>query len=96
MKIKASTIARIVALLFALTNQCLALWGQDVLPFADNEVYQLITLALTITLAAINAWENNDITPFARTAGRVLDALKDGKITEDEVENLLKESDSIE
>ena len=96
MKIKVSTIARIGALLFALANQCLALFGQDLLPFTDNAVYQIITVVTTVVVAVISAWKNNDITPVARTAGRVLDALKDGKITEEEVDNLLKESDSIE
>lgn len=96
MKIKVSTIARIGALLVALANQCLALFGRDLLPFTDNAVYQIITFALVIVIAAYNAWKNNDITTVARTAGRVLDALKDGKITEEEVENLLKESDSLE
>lgn len=96
MKIKVSTIARIGALLVALANQCLALFGRDILPFTDNAIYQIITVVLTITIAAVNAWKNNDITPMARIAGRVFDALKDGKITEEEVKNLLKESDSIE
>ena len=96
MKIKVSTIARIGALLVALANQCLALFGQDLLPFTDNVVYQIITVVLTVVMALISAWKNNDITTLARTAGRVFDALKDGKITEEEVENLLKESDSVE
>ena len=96
MKIKVSTIARIGALLVALANQCLALFGQDLLPFTDNVAYQIITVVLTVVMALISAWKNNDITTLARTAGRVFDALKDGKITEDEVENLLKESDYIE
>lgn len=96
MKIKVSTIARIGALLVALANQCLALFGQDLLPFTDNATYQIITIVATIAIAIYSAWKNNDITPVARTAGKVLDALKDGKITEDEVDNLLKESDSIE
>lgn len=94
MKVKVSTIARIGALLVALANQCLALFGRDVLPFTDNAVYQFITVVVTVLVAIISAWKNNDITSFARTSGKVLDALKDGKITKEEVENLLKESDS--
>lgn len=96
MKIKVSVIARIGALLVALANQCLALFGNGVLPFTENMAYQIISLAATIVLAAINAWKNNDITKVARLSGRVFDALSDGKITEDEVENMLKESDFIE
>lgn len=96
MKIKVSVIARIGALLVALANQCLALFGGGVLPFTENMVYQIITLAATIILAAINAWKNNDITKVARLSGKVFDALSDGKITEEEVENMLKESDFVE
>ena len=96
MKIKVSTIVRIGALLIALANQCLALFGQDILPFTDNAVYQIITVVATVIVAIISAWKNNDITRLARTSGKVFDALKDGKITEEEVENLLKESDSVE
>lgn len=96
MKIKVSTIARIGALLVALANQCLALFGRDILPFTENAIYQIITVVITVVVAIISAWKNNDITSLARTSGKVLNALKDGKITEEEVENLLKESDSRE
>lgn len=96
MKIKVSTIARIGALLVALANQCLALFGNGVLPFTENMAYQIISLAATIVISVISAWKNNDITKVARLAGKVFDALRDGKITENEVENMLKESDFIE
>lgn len=96
MKIKISTIARIGALLVALANQCLAIFGQGALPFTENMAYQVISLVATIVVAIIAAWKNNDITKLARTAGGVFDALKDGKITETEIENILKESDSVE
>lgn len=96
MKIKVSTIARIGALIVALANQCLALLGRDVLPFTDNAAYQIITIIATVVIAIINAWKNNDITRVARTSGKIFNALKDGKITEEEVDNLLKESDTVE
>lgn len=96
MKIKVSTIARIGALLVALANQCLAIWGRGELPFTENMTYQVITLAATVILAVINAWKNNDITKVALLAGKVFDSLKDGKITEEEIETVLKERDSLE
>ena len=96
MKIKVSTIARIGALLVALANQCIAIWGQGALPFTENMTYQVISLVATVVLAVINAWKNNDITKVAILAGKVFDSLKDGKITEEEIENMLKERDSVE
>ena len=96
MKIKVSTIARIGALLVALANQGLAIFGRGELPFTENMTYQVITLVATIVLAVITAWKNNDITKVARLAGEVFDSLKDGKITEEEIETMLKERDSVE
>ena len=87
--IKPSAIARMAALLVALVNQCLVIFGQDVLPFTENMAYQVVSLAAVIVIAAINAWYNNDVTRVARLCGRVFDALSDGKITEAEIEQIL-------
>lgn len=95
-KIKISTIIRIVALLAVLINQVLAIFGKN-LPFNDNLVYQIVSAVLTVAVSAWTAWKNNDFTKLARAAGAVLDALKDGKITTDEVENIVNSfSDSTE
>lgn len=88
-KIKPSTIARIASLIVALINQSLAIIGRGVLPFTENNVYQIVSLIVTIVIVAINAWYNNDITKLAILSGQVFDALSDGKITETEVENIL-------
>ena len=89
MKIKISTIARIGALLVALVNQCLAIFGKDVLPFTEGMAYQVISLGATVVIAGVNAWYDNNISKIALICGRLFDALSDGKITEDEIENLL-------
>ena len=96
LKIKATTIARIVALIVVLANQCLALFGQEVLPFTGEVAYQVATFVLTVVVVCINAWYNNDVTPLARLAGKLFDAMKDGKITTDEVEHLIEDSDKTE
>lgn len=90
-KIKISTIARIAALSVALVNNCLALFGRGSLPFTDNMAYQVVSIVLTIVVAAINCWYNNDITQLALLTGKVFTALKDGKVSEDEVKSILHE-----
>lgn len=89
MNVRPSTIARIGALLVALINQCLITFGQGVLPFTENMVYQVISLVAVVIIAAINAWYNNDISRLALLCGEVFKALSDGKITEDEIEKIL-------
>jgi len=96
MKIKTSTIARIGALIVALINQCLILFGQNSLPFTENATYQAVSLAVTIIIAIINAWENNDITRIAILSGKVFDALDDGKLTEEEIEKVLADAENAE
>ncbi len=96
MNIKPSTIARIVALAVALANQCLAMFGQDILPFTENMAYQVVSLVTVVITAAINAWYNNDISKIALLCGGVFDALSDGKITEGEIENMLANAEDPE
>lgn len=91
LKIKKATIARICALVVALINQALVLFGHGVLPITENMAYQIASYAITVFVVLINAWYNNDITKFAILAGGVFDALKDGKITEIEVKKIIAE-----
>lgn len=87
--VKPATIARIVFLFVALVNQFLAIFGQGILPFTENMAYQIVSLLIVVITATINAWYNNDITKIALLCGSVYDALSDGKVTEEEIENIL-------
>lgn len=96
LKIKASTIARICALIVALINQCLALFGKSALPFTENATYQVITLIATAIIACINCWYNQDVTKIALLSGKLFDALKDGKISEQELEAIVQTAEKEE
>lgn len=77
MKIKADTIARTVVLVIALINQVLAMFGKDVLPFADETIYELVTLLFTIGASAWAWWKNNSVTQKALEADEYLKKLKE-------------------
>jgi SPP1 family holin len=96
MNVKPATIARIGALLVALANQCLVMFGQDILPLTENMAYQVVSFVVVVVIAAINAWYNNDISKVALLCGGVFDALSDGKITEEEIEKILAEAEDPE
>ena len=76
MKIKADTIARTIVLILALVNQVLAMCGKNVLPFADETIYELVTLLFTIGASAWAWWKNNSITKNAIEADEYLTQLK--------------------
>lgn len=48
-----------------------------------------VSLIATFILAAWNAWKNNDFTSAAKVGTEVMHAIKDGKITEEEVKGIL-------
>lgn len=73
---KADTIARTVILAVALINQVLAILGKNKLPFADEDIYQVVTLLFTIVSSAWAWWKNNSITKNAVKADEYLAGLK--------------------
>ncbi|MBO5364676.1 MAG: phage holin [Clostridia bacterium] len=67
-KVTKETIARTIALVLALINQILAVAGKDALPFAEDQVYQLISLSLTLVASGLAWWKNNSFTRPALAA----------------------------
>lgn len=96
MKIKISTIARIGALVVALANQCLAVFGKGALPFTENMAYQVISLVCVVITAAITCWYNQDISTIALLCSKVFEAFEDGTITEEEVEKIISDVETAE
>lgn len=78
MKVKADTIARTIVLFLALINQCLAVAGKEVLPFTNDEVYQVVSLIATFITSAVAWWKNNSFTKAAMEADTYKERLKWG------------------
>ncbi len=77
MKIKGETIGRTIALAIALINQILAIFGKEALPFAENDIYQLLTLIATIVTSSMAWWKNNSFTKPAIEADVYLESLRE-------------------
>lgn len=81
------TIIRSTTLVLAMANQVIAIIGAST--FANSVWYQIASVIVTVISSLVSAWENNDWTYFAKLGTGVLDALEDGKITVEEVQELL-------
>lgn len=57
--------------------------------FGASVPLEMIAMACTFVLAAWCAWKNNDFTWAAKVGTKVTHALKDGKVTEDEIKSIL-------
>lgn len=71
-KIETGTIVRTVVLAFALANQVLALSGYNPLPFAEEEVGEAVSMAITVGAALWTWWKNNSFTQDAISADEQL------------------------
>lgn len=77
MKANAETIARTVVLFLALVNQFLVMTGKNPIPYADSEIYEVISYLFMGTAAIISWWKNNSFTPEAIEADKVMKELKE-------------------
>ncbi len=72
MKITAGTIARTLWLFIALLNQVLIIAGKEILPFAEEEVYEVVSFMFTASASIVAWWRNNSFTSRAIMADEML------------------------
>lgn len=76
--VKTDTIIRTVLLVLALINQALTITGHAVLPVSDEQVAELLSLAMTVGASLWAWWKNNSFTQAALEGDAVKDAIKRG------------------
>lgn len=76
--VKTDTIIRTVLLVLALINQALTITGRAVLPVSDEQVAELLSLAMTVGASLWAWWKNNSFTQAALEGDAVKDAIKRG------------------
>ena len=76
MKVKTETIIRTIILILALANQVLAIYGKEKIPITEDEVYQLVTLIVTVVTSLWAWWKNNSFTQPAIKADAYMEMLR--------------------
>lgn len=75
--VKATTIIRTAILIFSLANQLLAIFGKEVLPFTEDQLYQAVSACMTVLSSLVAWWKNNSFTEHAILADAYLQKLKE-------------------
>lgn len=75
-QVKTDTIVRTIVLIIALANQILAIIGKEAFPITEDQVYQVVTLIVTIGASVWAWWKNNSFTKAAIEGDKVKDRLK--------------------
>ena len=82
MNVSAGTVARTVCLILALINQILVIFGKGTISFAEDNVYQVVSVIFTIVTAVFAWWKNNS---FTKAAIKADEFLKEERVFEKEV-----------
>lgn len=71
------TWVRILVLIIVLINQIsVSIFGVQVIPFTDEEMYEGISTALTIVVTIWTTWKNNSFTHEAQRADNLMKEIK--------------------
>lgn len=79
MKVKTDTIIRTIVLAIALVNQVLAIFGREAFPVTEDQVYQIVTILVTIGASVWAWWKNNSFTFAAIQGDKLTEKLKKGE-----------------
>lgn len=87
--INAETVTGILILLVALINAVLQMFGINTLPIENEEVTNIVSTLFLIVTALWNTWKNRNISTASQTAQQITDAIKNGEILVEDVNELI-------
>lgn len=88
--INKQSIVGIVILIIALVNAILQMLGIHTLPISNEEVDSVISIIFLIGSTVYSVYKNFNITPASQTAQKITDAIKNGEILIDQVEDIVE------
>ena len=87
--VNAETVTGVLILLVALINAILQMFGFNTIPIADSDVSEVISTVFLIGTTLYNVYKNRNITVASQTAQQITDAIKNGEILVEDVQELL-------
>ena len=87
--VNAETVTGVLILLVALINAVLQMFGINTLPIESDEVSNIVSTIFLIATAFWNTYKNRNISTASQTAQQITDAIKNGEILVEDVQELL-------
>ena len=87
--VNAETVAGVFILLVALINATLQMFSINTLPIENEEVTNIVSTVFLIATALWNTWKNRNISTASQTAQQITDAIKNGELLVEDVQELL-------
>lgn len=87
--INATSVAGVLILVVALVNAVLQMLGFETLPVSNEEVSTIVSSVFLIGSAIYTTYKNFNCSTASQTAQRVTDAIKQGEILVEDVDELI-------
>ena len=87
--VNAETVTGVLILLVALINAVLQMFGINTLPIENEEVSNIVSTIFLIVTAFWNTYKNRNISTASQTAQQITDAIKNGEILVEDVNELI-------
>lgn len=78
-RVSTDTIIRTIVLAVALINQILTSCGKNPIPFSDEEIYEIVSIIITVGASIWAWWKNNSFTQEAIEADNLMKISKSYK-----------------
>lgn len=87
--VTAEAVTGVLILLVALINAVLQMFGINTLPIENEEVTSIVSTVFLIVTAFWNTYKNRNISTASQTAQQITDAIKNGEILVEDVNELI-------
>ena len=87
--VNAETVTGVLILLVALINSVLQMFGINTLPIENGEISEIVSTVFLIVTVLWNTWKNRNISTASQTAQQITNAIKNGEILVEDVQELL-------
>ena len=87
--INAETVTGVLILLVALVNAVLQMFGINTLPIENGEISEIVSTVFLIVTVLWNTWKNRNISTASQAAQQITDAIKNGEILVEDVNELI-------
>ena len=87
--VNAETVTGVLILLVALINAVLQMFGINTLPIENEEITSIVSTVFLIITVIWNTYKNRNISTASQTAQQVTNAIKNGEILVEDVNELI-------
>ena len=85
-----SSITTVVVLLIALINAVLQIFGINTIPVTNDEVSEIVSILFLIVTSLYSTYKNFNVTFASQIAQNITDAIKNGELVAEDIDEILK------